>query len=186
MELRFSDDFIKAIEFSRDEALRTGWHCITPDHIMLGILRHRSNSACECLERAGVCLDEFKGELDDSLFTPDSIPWEDREEIRLCDSAESFLRHAAEESLCCGDSLVTPLHFVLACSHIAGPCSHDRLASLGISLRSLTDAAGIEWSVYGHHRNEVKEAAAPDPQILAAAIEKRLREGYTTDNFLAS
>ena len=46
----------------------------------------------------------------------------------------------------------------------------------------MVEASGLRWEEYGLATAPEKEAAAPDPGILAAAIEKRLREGYVPDN----
>ncbi len=185
MEMRFSDDFIKVLEFSRDEAVRTGWHNICPDHIMLGALR------LGCLDGilldAGISGDAFKASLDDALFVSDAIPWEERDSILLCDSARSFLEHSALEARRCGSSTVTPLHYLLAVCRVSGPYCHDYLEDNGVSLRTIVEASGMAWEEYGFGRAQVSPAAAaPDPILLAEAIERRLREGYTTGDQPAS
>ena len=86
MDFRFSDDFIEVFEISRDEALRTGWHNICPDHIILGILRHRANVACDALEALGISADAFKTALDEALFVDEQIPWEERDSINLSEA----------------------------------------------------------------------------------------------------
>ena len=183
MELRFSDEFLKALELSRSEALRTGWHNIRPDHITLGILRLDGSFACEVLDRAGACREAFKERLDERLFHPEQIPWEDRESIQPCENAVTMLQHAALEARRCGTPVIEPLHFLLACRRVPGSCSHDWLEEQGIRLRALVEAAGLDWDSYGLAPSAAEnEAAAPDPSIMAAAIEKRLREGYTTGN----
>ncbi|MBO6169133.1 MAG: hypothetical protein J6O51_04095 [Bacteroidales bacterium] len=186
MELCLSHDFVKVLEFSRDEALRTGWHNICPDHIMLGILRHADNNAVLALESAGAVPDMLKVQLDEALFVSEQIPWEERESINLCDSAVSMLQHASLEAARCGASCIEPLHFLLACSRISGSYSHDWLDSEGISLRSLVEASGLPWAKYGlgikGGEKEEGPDTTPDPLLMAAAIEKRIREGYGTEN----
>lgn len=187
MDFRFSDDFLKVLEFSRDEAVRTGWRNICPDHIMLGILRHANNDACHSLEALGADFSLFKSCIDESVFCPVQVPWEERESVHFCDSAVSMLEHASIEAARCKEDVITPLHYLLACCRISGSYSHDWLADNGVQLRPLVEAAGIEWAQYGLGTPAPsKEAAAPDPRLLAAAIEQRLREGYTSDNPLIS
>lgn len=199
MDFRFSDVFFKVLEFSRDEAVRTGWHNIGADHIMLAVLRHGDNDACRALEASGVDLTAFKCHIDEAVFVDEAIPWEDRESVNLCDSARSMLQHAALEAARCGDEVLGPLHFLLAVCRISGSYSHDYLDDCGVELRPLVEAAGIPWSRYGltsrpsgipknpsvmpsGSEASGSEASGPDPALMAAAIEKRLREGYTTDN----
>jgi len=192
MDLSFSDDFLKALEFSRDEAIRTGWHNICPDHIMLGILRVRSNSACTALETLGLVPEIFKSDIDTALFVPEQVSWDERESINLCDSARSMLQHAALEAQRCGASAIESIHFLLACNRINGSYSHDWLEDRALSQKALVEAAGLKWVDYGlasprtNSDAQKKEAAAPDPQIMAAAIEKRLREGYAPGNPIVS
>ena len=188
MELRFSDDFLKALEFSRDEAIRTGWHNIAPDHIMLGILRLENDLIYEILGSVGVQAAEFKASLDDAVFVDEAIAWDERDSVVFSDSARSFLQHACLEARRCGAFTVDPVHFILAVCRVAGPYSHDFLDSRGISLRDLVEASGLDWDDYGldpgiirHSQpEEPSPGGIPDPILLAEQIEKRLREGYTT------
>ena len=175
MDFRFSEDFLKVLEFSRDEALRTGWHNICPDHIMLGILRHSDNGACAALQALGADLALFKQSIDEAIFVLDQIPWDERETINLSPSAASLLKTAATESENCRSNFVEPLHFLLALTHIWGSYSHDWLEDHAISHKTLVDAAGMAPAAQ-------KEAAAPDPSVMAAAIEQRIRDGYSTGN----
>ena len=184
MDFRFSDVFLKVLEFSRDEAVRTGWHNVCPDHIMLGILRHADNDACLALEALGVDTALFKECIDEAVFCTEQVPWEERESVLPCESAQSMIQHASLEAARCGADRLEPLHYLLAVCRISGCYSHDWLADNGVELRPLVEAAGIEWSQYGLtcHPERSEGSPAPDPATLAAAIEERIREGYTTDN----
>ena len=172
MDFRFSEDFVKVLEYSRDEAVRTGWHNICPDHIMLGLLRHSDNSACRALESLGVDKALFKEEIDKAVFVNDSIPWEARETVNLSPAASSLLKTAAAESDRCRSNFVEPIHFLLALSQTWGSYSHDWLEEHGISLKLKAFSPSPAKA----------DPPAPDPELMAVAIEKRILEGYTTDN----
>ena len=45
MEIKVSDELNGIINYSRDEAMRTGSYGIGPDHLFLGIIRHEDNNA---------------------------------------------------------------------------------------------------------------------------------------------
>ncbi|MBO4742774.1 MAG: hypothetical protein J5533_03970 [Bacteroidales bacterium] len=186
MDFRFSEDFLKVLEFSRDEAVRTGWHNICPDHLMLAIMRHSDNAACRALESLGVDLSLFKKEIDGAIFVSEQIPWEERDSINLSPSASSLLKNALLESAKCRSNFVEPLHFLLALAHNWGSYSHDWIEDHGITPHSLLEAAGINGQEYGLAQPGQKEAAAPDPSIMAAAIEQRILDGYSTGNFFSS
>ncbi|MBP5382281.1 MAG: hypothetical protein J6Y45_02895 [Bacteroidales bacterium] len=186
MDLSFSEEFLQVIETSREEALRTGWHNICPDHIMLAILRLHSPVVDAALQGAGVDPSLFKESIDEAIFINEQIPWSERDSINLSDSTRSMLQHASLEAVRCHESSLSPLHFLLAVCRIAGCYSHDFLNTRGIGLRPLVEGAGRDWSLYGLAPRDKSEAAAPDPQALAAAIEQRIREGYTTDNPIVS
>lgn len=181
MELSFSEVFLKVLEFSRDEAVRTGWHNIGVEHIMLGILRQADNEACRALEAAGVRPGDVKGRIDDAVFVGDEqVPWAERERILLCDSACSMMQRAALEMKRCHDSELTPLHFLLAVCRSGGNRCSDILSDMGVSLEKLLDAT-VGRERYGL-ATEAPEPPAIDANLLAAAIEARLRRGYGTDD----
>ena len=217
MEMRFSDDFLKALEFSRDEAVRTGWHNISPDHIMLGILRLEDDAVFDLLGCAGVQASDFKACLDDAVFVEEAVAWDERDSVVLSDGARSFLEHACLEARRCGSAVVGPLHFILALCRVNGPYSHDYLEDHGASLRTLVEASGLRWEDYGlapssvistgpssvistapssvistgaQRSGEISSQpdsspqpdapSIPDAALMAEAIERRIREGYST------
>jgi len=192
MDFCFSDDFLKALEFSRDEALRTGWHHIGVEHVMLGILRQGNNEACRALEDSGVSLTELKYHLDKAVFVgEEQISWADREHIHLCESACSMMQKAALEMMRCRASELSPLHFLMAVSRNPGSYSSTILSEMGVSLTKL-----LEASVGREHYGLMQERPAPagddDPVVMpdqtgylsaiASALEERLRQGYATND----
>ena len=60
MEIGISDELNSIINYSREEAVRTGSYGIAPDHLFLGILRHRENTASDTLRGLGTDLEEMK------------------------------------------------------------------------------------------------------------------------------
>lgn len=182
MEQRFSDDFLKVLEFSRDEALRTGWHNICPDHIMLGILRHADNGATRVIEALGLIPDQLKVSLDEALFVSEQIPWEERESVNFSDSSLSLLQHAALEAYRCGSPETGAIHFLLAVIRVSGTYSHDYFDEHDISLRSAVEASGTDWKHYGVVRpSEAEGPGISSAQGLIQALEERIRQGFSPD-----
>ena len=60
MQTQVSQEVLRILAYAKEEAMRTGDYSISPDHILLGILRHTDNDACRILEALGVDLEEMK------------------------------------------------------------------------------------------------------------------------------
>ena len=60
MEISISDELNSIVNYAREEAMRTGSYGIAPDHLFLGILRHRENSATDTLKGLGIDVEEMK------------------------------------------------------------------------------------------------------------------------------
>ena len=69
MEISISDELNSIINFSREEAMRTGSYGIGPDHFFLGIIRHRENTAVDALRGVVIDLEEMKQFIDSRIFT---------------------------------------------------------------------------------------------------------------------
>ena len=75
MDISISDELNSIINFSREEAMRTGSYGIAPDHLFLGIIRHRENTAADALRGLATDLDEKKQFIDNHIFTNEHIPY---------------------------------------------------------------------------------------------------------------
>ena len=64
MEISISDQLNSIINYSREEAMRTGSYGIAPDHLFLGILRHRENTAVDAMIGTGTDIQELKQFID--------------------------------------------------------------------------------------------------------------------------
>ena len=74
MEIGISDELNSIINFSREEAMRTGCYGIAPDHMFLGILRHKDNTGYDALMGLGIDVNEMKQFIDSRIFTNEHIP----------------------------------------------------------------------------------------------------------------
>ena len=77
MEISISDELNSIINYSREEAMRTGSYGIAPDHLFLGIIRHAENTASDALRGLGCDLTEMKQFIDSRVFTNEHIPYSD-------------------------------------------------------------------------------------------------------------
>ena len=114
MEIKFSDDLNAALSYSREEAMRTGSYGIGPDHMLLGILRHATNSACRILEDCGVELDRLKLFIDNRITTNEQIPFSDLEKVGLSRTGQNMLSLMLLETRRSECVEAFPVHLLLA------------------------------------------------------------------------
>lgn len=92
MTLRLPKEINEIVGISREEAMRTGCYDITPDHLVLGIIRHRDNSAYELLMRFKIDLLMLKEQLNNHLSHEHIIPFEESSKISFSDQVQEVLR----------------------------------------------------------------------------------------------
>jgi len=118
MEIKFSERLNAVFSFSRDEAMRTGSYGIGADHLLLGILRHESNSACEILKDLGVDPARLKELIDARIQTNEVIPYNDLEKIALSRAGQNILSLTILETRRSGCVTAEPIHLLLALSRV--------------------------------------------------------------------
>ena len=91
MEIRISDELNAIINYSREEAMRTGSYGIAPDHLMLGILRHGDNTATDILRGLETDLDELKHFIDSKIFTNEHIPYSEATNVTFSRGTQNVL-----------------------------------------------------------------------------------------------
>lgn len=132
MQTRISAEVQTILEFSRDEAMRTGWMQIGADHILLGILRHSDNDACRCLTALEVDQDELKSSLEGSLFKPRGISFAEGDNITFGRSAQSVISLASLEASIAGADHICTAHLLLAILRTARTAGFSYFSATGI------------------------------------------------------
>ena len=114
MEIRISRDLNVIINFARDEAMRTGSYGISPDHLFLGIIRHKDNEAAGALSGLGVDLEALKQSIDENVRTDRHIPFAESEKVSLSRGAYNILSMSILEATKALSDTVRPEHMLLA------------------------------------------------------------------------
>ncbi len=114
MEIKISEDLNAIISYARQEAMRTGNYTIRPDHLYLGILRHRDNEACDALVQFDVDIDDLKRSIDESIFTSETIPYTDSEHVSFSRTAQNVLSFTILEASRASSRTACPRHLLLA------------------------------------------------------------------------
>ena len=91
MEISISDELNSIINYSREEAMRTGSYGIAPDHLFLGMIRHSENTGCDVLRGLGCDIAEMKQFIDSRVFTNEHIPYSEIENITFSRGAQNAL-----------------------------------------------------------------------------------------------
>ena len=132
MEIRISNQLNSIINYSREEAMRTGSYGIAPDHLFLGILRHRENSAVDALVGTGTDIEEMKQFIDSHIFTNEHIPYSEIDNISFSRGAQNVLSFTILEATKLRCREAGPEHLLLALCRAAGSYGSSYLRDNGI------------------------------------------------------
>ena len=132
MEISISDELNSIINFSREEAMRTGSYGIAPDHLFLGILRHRENTAVDALRGTMVEIDEMKQFIDEKIFTNEHIPYSDIDKVSFSRGAQNVLSFTILEATKLRSAQASSQHLLLALCKVGSSYGSTYLRDLGI------------------------------------------------------
>ena len=169
MEIRISDQLNSIINYSREEAMRTGSYGIAPDHLLLGILRHRENSAADALLGVGTDLEELKQFIDSHIFTNEHIPYSELENISFSRGAQNVLSFTILEATKVKSKEAGPQHLLLAICRAAGSYGSSYLRDTGVDYGYIFRYLDRNQMLgRGEEEPEEKEQEAPQIHIHAA------------------
>ena len=114
MEITISDQLHSVINYSREEAMRTGSYGIAPDHLMLGLLRHKENSAVDALRGLGTDVEELKQFIDSRIFTNEHIPYSEIDSITFSRGVQNVLSFTILEATKLRNRQAGVEHLILA------------------------------------------------------------------------
>ena len=138
MEIRISEELNRIINYAKEEAMRTGNYGISPDHLFLGIIRHRNNAAAEVLAALGVNLDDMKRSIDERLFTNEPIPFSETDAVTFSRGAHNVLSMTVLEATRLMTTVASPEHLLLALCHYAGGgFGKTMLSDMGVDYKSV-------------------------------------------------
>ncbi|MCR5408504.1 MAG: ATP-dependent Clp protease ATP-binding subunit [Bacteroidales bacterium] len=114
MQLQVSDDLNAVIKYAREEAMRTGSYGIGPDHLFLGIIREEENAAFAAIRNLGVEPAELKAFIDGRIFTNETIPYEQLDNINFSRQAQNVLSITVMEASRLKSPAAMSQHLLLA------------------------------------------------------------------------
>ncbi len=132
MEIGISDELNSIVNYSREEAIRTGSYGIAPDHLFLGILRHRENTAADALRGLGTDIGEMKQFIDTRIFTNEHIPYSDIDKATFSRGAQNVLSLTILEATRVSSAKASSQHLLLALCRTADSYGGTYLRDNGI------------------------------------------------------
>ena len=132
MEISISDELNSIINYSRDEAMRTGSYGIAPDHLFLGIIRHGENTAVDALRGLACDLQEMKQFIDTHIFTNEHIPYSEIDSISFSRGAQNALSFTILEATRLKSREASSQHMLLALCKAGGSYGSTYLKDTGI------------------------------------------------------
>ena len=132
MEISISDQLNSIINYSREEAMRTGSYGIAPDHLFLGIIRHRENTAADAVRGLGIDIEEMKQFIDNHVFTNEHIPYSDIDNVSFSRGAQNVLSFTILEATKLQMREARPEHLLLALSRAGSSYGSTFLRDNGV------------------------------------------------------
>ncbi len=185
MEISISDELSSIINFSREEAMRTGSYGISPDHLFLGILRHRENTAVDALRGSMVDIEEMKQFIDGRIFTNEHIPYGEIDKITFSRSTQNVLSFTILEATRLRSAQASSQHLLLALCKVENSYGLAYLRDMGSGYSQLyryMDRSGL-LDKGTADREESSGAEPSDPEedvphirIRAVAAEEKTEE----------
>ena len=176
MKINISDELHSIINFSREEAMRTGSYGIAPDHLYLGIIRHRENTAVDTLRGVNIDIDEMKQFIDSRILTNEHIPYSEIDRISFSRGAQNILSFTILEATKVHCSNASSQHLLLALIHQPDSYGSTYLRDLGIDYHSiykyLDNNDLLDEGVDGYAKNEENQQEEEITQIRIQAIEE--------------
>ena len=132
MEITISDQLHSVINYSREEAMRTGSYGIAPDHLILGLLRHKENSAVDSLRGLGIDVEELKQFIDSHIFTNEHIPYSAIDSITFSRGVQNILSFTILEATKLRNRQAGVEHLLLALCRAGDSYGVTYLRDLGV------------------------------------------------------
>ena len=170
MEISISDELNSIVNYSREEAMRTGSYGIAPDHLFLGILRHRENSAVDTLKGLGIDAEEMKQFIDSHIFTNEHIPYSEIENVRFSRGAQNVLSFTILEATKVQCKQADTPHLLLALCRAGGSYGSTYLKDLGVDYGTVFRYMDRNSMFERESEDEKPQENEEPPQIQLRAV----------------
>ena len=181
MEISISDELSSIINFSREEAMRTGSYGIAPDHLFLGIIRHKENTAADVLRGVMIDMEEMKQFIDDKIFTNEHIPYSDIDKVSFSRGTQNVLSFTILEATRLRSAQASSQHLLLALCKAGSSYGSTYLSDLGVDYghiyRYMDRNSLLDQGTADEAERAGEEADEEVPHIrIRAAVEEKAED----------
>ena len=174
--MRFAEELIKIFSFAAEEALRTGYSDVGPDHMLLALLRCRTGAASSILEKMGVNIDELKTLIDNYLQNTDGtrrdgVAYDEIDNLKVSRKGRNIMAIAATLATLEGTINCTGFHLLKA-------IVKERSSYGARCLNSIWDIDAERLESFS--KNKIAGNEKTDPNFCVCI---RVSECSGTDNF---
>ena len=154
--------------------MRTGSYGIAPDHLILGLLRHKENSAVDTLRGLNIDVEEMKQFIDSHIFTNEHIPYSEIDNITFSRGVQNVLSFTILEATKLRNRQAGVEHLLLALCRAGDSYGITYLRDLGVDYgmvyRYMERNSMIEQ---GPEETKEEEEA---PQIRIRAVREEVQQ----------
>ena len=187
MNRKYTIGFSQSLVFSREEAMRLGSGVITTDHMMLGLLRDRENSAANILKEFCGDLNAIKRELEQRMPVPMAPAVQRVEDLTIEASASAILKDCVDEAVKLNADNISSIHLLLAILRQKGSTASQVLGEKGINYDSVMmhltpsgDSVADSFGFEDDDLDEDEENNAPRQPHTRARTKQQHLEGEDT------
>ncbi len=117
MRGQFSPKVSEILSFSREEAMRLACQSVTPEHLLLGIMRDKSSQILNLFERFSIDLPAMKQQLESRVHSDNDQAPSNLRDLLLDDKASNILKLSVLEARLQHTETVDVQHLLLAILH---------------------------------------------------------------------
>jgi len=184
MAIMYSENFRKVLEHAREEAARLGHNYVAPEHLLLAILRHGSNTAIDILVQVGINPDDIHKTLEEMLDHGEENFFVGN--IVITSRAQKMAEYASAEARNTGSPRVGTEHMLLALLKDSRSLPAQALMLYDLTYRdTVRQLASLKASGYHKRKSRSSHTSAVDNfsrDISAQATDGKLDPVIGRDN----
>lgn len=134
----FVSKLSQILEYTKEEAIRTGWQIMTPNHFALGLLRHMDNAACEFLLEHGINLGRLKQRITGMVEQQSILPEAEWNNVTISPELKNMLEassHIISEDKNHEETLV----YLIFLQQMDSSCLKELLPEYGVTPELVMD-----------------------------------------------